>query len=56
MSEVHVMREEKMWEVLVVIERHRGIMEVVFCVVVLEYLGSFDNDIFYRLKHIFLKG
>ena len=55
MFEVHVMREAKMWEVLVVMERHREIMEVVFCVVVLECLGSFDNDIFYRLKHSFLK-
>ena len=42
-SEVHAVREEKLWGVLVVMGRHLGGMRVAFGVVVVEFLGSFGE-------------
>ena len=41
--EVRVVKEEKLWGVLVVMGRHRAMMGITFGVVVVEYLGSFGE-------------
>ena len=37
------MKEEKLWEVFVVMGRHRGMVGIVFGAVVVECLGSFGE-------------
>ena len=43
MFNVCVVREEKLWVILDVMEGHIGMMEVAFGVVVEEWLGSFGE-------------
>ena len=56
MFKVCVVREEKLWVVLVVIKGHIGMMGLHLVLVLRNSWDYLENEIFDRWKHNFLEG